>query len=189
MFIKESFMIGLLLFSLNTVAKSTLKFKKNKNAAAWVAKKTMFLVKDMVPVGYNYDIDVTLDKTGKIVVKIPIEKFDSKEPDRDKEVNKILKVNESKSMIFTSKKITEKQMSKLKTQSLEKIKGSLKIGSQKYDVEFALTYPNKNSVYGQFIGKMTSFDIEPPGLLGGLVSKVDDYIELHVQIQLKGILK
>ncbi|SMF77244.1 YceI family protein [Pseudobacteriovorax antillogorgiicola] len=167
------------------VAMAELKWPQETPAAAWEAKKTMFLVSSSQPVGMNNAITVRLEQKGDgeaITVQIPVDKFDSDEPDRDKDVAQILGGG---SLRFTSQAFNQAAWQDLEKGTTKKISGTLTIGKESFPVEFDIKVTNesgKTVLVGSTESTLSAFKIEPPSVAGGLVASVDDYIKLHVRL-------
>jgi hypothetical protein len=152
---------------------------------AWEAKKTLFLLKDSIVLGYNYHAIFSIDKNKSIEVSIPIKKFNSSDLLRDREIIKILDGKKHKEIFFKSNPLSKSDIVKIKNKKLKIISGDFKISSREYKVKFKLSYDDSDFVYGYWEGKLSSFDIDPPEVLGGVVASVKDDLKLHVKVNIK----
>ncbi|SMF47683.1 YceI family protein [Pseudobacteriovorax antillogorgiicola] len=156
------------------------------NWVSWGAKKTMFLFNDKTAIGMNKNINAKLDKSNgtiKLKMSIPLDKFDSGEPDRDAEVVKMLKGDVSKNLMYESETFSPEKFEQLRNGQTDQISGKLKIGNKWFDVVFAVKIAN-NKLSGQVETKLTEFGIEPPSMVGGIMVSVKDYIALKVNLDL-----
>ncbi len=166
-----------------------ISFPKDQNCVAWKTKKTLFLVKSEEPVGINCSITLTVNSpstgTKQVLVKVPIEKFDSGEVDRDKEVLLLLKADQQKDLEFLSKEIPDAQWSDYRTGKMTMLQGTLKIAGESYPVELQLRKaedPAQAMLSGSLETSFTAFKIPPPSVAGGLVAKVKDSLTLVFQL-------
>lgn len=73
-------------------------FSESDHCVAWKARKVIALVKTVEPIGKNCKITTELKGSRdsfRFLADFPVKNFDSNEPDRDKEVTKILKANDT----------------------------------------------------------------------------------------------
>jgi hypothetical protein len=182
-----SYISSILIILFSSLCFGGVEWNESKEGVAWEANKTLFLFKKAQPVGYNYSSKISFIKNKVIEVIIPIDKFDSQESARDSEVVILLKGNIQKNMIFKSKAFSKKELTKLHKKKLTKIEGDLSLGGKSYPLVFVMTYDDKGFAYGTWKGKMSSFDIKPPGVLGGVVSNVHDFLKLHVKMKIDKI--
>ena len=178
-------------YSLNAFSKD-IHFK-NSHCVAWKTKKRIMLLKSLEPVGMNCSIKAKFKKKGSefyIEVSVPIEKFDSEEPMRDKEVSKILKANIQPNLIISTKAYSLNHWKMVFNSSNFKTNLNLKIANS----EFALVTIAKkievkgtNVILGKVITNFSSLSLKPPGFAWGLITKVSDYLELHYKIDLTKI--
>ena len=166
-----------------------ISFPKDQNCVAWKTKKTMFLVKSEEPVGINCSITITVDSpaagTKQVLVKMPIEKFDSGEVDRDKEVLLLLKADKQKELEFLSKEIPEAQWPDYRTGKMSVLQGTLKIAGESYPVDVQLKKSDDTAqamLSGSLETTFTAFKIPPPNVAGGLVARVKDTLTLVFQL-------
>lgn len=166
-----------------------LELKGNSNQAAWEVKKTFFLLSSQKPVGINNSIAVKKILQGDshiLEVTIPLDKFDSKEPERDLEVRKILKEDLSPALVFQSQALSESELQGLKFGKLKLLKGKLKIGKEFFETQFKMRL-KENFLMGTYEGKLSDFNVKPPKVAGGVVANVKDYVKLYVKIGVSDI--
>lgn len=171
-----------------------INWTEGKSSVAWMTKKKMFLFKNVEPVGFNTAITVLKDVNKKTIsIAIPIDKFDSGEPDRDKEVIKILKGDVQPELLFTSDAISEDlEKNLLQDQFSGKLNGELKIGRKSFKVIFNIKNGKDGQrmfIEGDLQTSFTAFEIDPPKVAGGLVAKVSDELTLAFRIYLNDIKK
>lgn len=161
-------------------------FPKGKNCVAWKASKRMFLMGSEEPVGTTCQISVELTArdAGKIlVIKVPVGSFESGEPDRDKEVTRLLGGEKFPNIVITSQVIGQELVQRLANGDQVALSAQLEINGKSFKKAFQIKKPN-----GQPFARIslsTSFSelsIEAPTVAGGLVAKVRDPLELHGQI-------
>lgn len=161
-------------------------FSPGEHCVAWKTKKTLGLVKSVKPVGKNCEISTLLlqrEEGMVLVLNAPIEKFDSGNSSRDKEVYKILKSKKQSNLEFKSNVFTEATMS-LAGSSTVPVQGELKIGGVSYPVTFNVSFSGQSPqrvFRGTLVTKYSDLGIRPPKVLGGVIAKVKNYLELHFQ--------
>jgi polyisoprenoid-binding protein YceI len=195
---KDTMMMNLCL--LLVFAASSLSFGQqqvawpsDKSAVAWQTEKRMFLVKTVEPTGINTDVQVEVVKTGEMQViraTIPINKFNSGDETRDKDVVEILKGQIQPKLEFTSRSLSSLEYQDLKAGNLKDLSGVLKIGGQDFPVTFDITMSGEGAtqlIDGSLNGTFTQFKIDPPSVAGGVVAKVQDKLKLHLHIHAKDV--
>ncbi|MFK7826966.1 MAG: YceI family protein [Oligoflexales bacterium] len=163
----------------------------SSNWVKWHAKKRMFLLSNQEPVGINTKIEVSLvpDKQNYLLrIEIPLAEFNSDEADRDAEVVKMLKGDLNKNLVFQSRSYSQAELNGMLKTVSHTIPGKLRIGEKWHDLKFTVEI-KEHLLTGSMESKLSSLDIEPPSMLGGLMVKVDDYIKLSVQLNLESLLK
>jgi hypothetical protein len=156
-----------------------------ENAVVYHAQKKMFIFKTVDIIGMNKNIafsKAALNSGYILTLSIPIANFKTDEPERDKEVAGILKINENQFLTFTSKKLSSQDLQMLKVGKLETIAGLLQIGLKKFDVLFQMSLDGEY-IKGEFSSTFSYFQIEPPSVGFGVVAKARDYIKLLVRIR------
>ena len=168
----------------------TPQWQPGKNGVAWQAKKRFMLFSDQTPVGMNQAVTVSLDQVSggrRIRVVIPIEKFDSGEGIRDENVRELLKIDENKDLLFLSETLSEDSVTGLTRGTVNRIGGTLRIGRKAWPVAFKIRTVSKGVLEGEFEGTMSQLGVEPPSVVGGIVTKVEDYVKLFVRIHLSSL--
>lgn len=168
-------------------------FSESDHCVAWKARKVIALVKTVEPIGKNCKITTELKGSRdsfRFLADFPVKNFDSNEPDRDKEVTKILKANDHPSIRFESEGLSADQWNKILEKKSATITGTLKVAGRSRLIDFPITIktytPNNKpsySISGKLITKYSNFRISPPSVGGGLIAKAKDYLELHVHFQ------
>jgi hypothetical protein len=159
-----------------------------KTAVAWQTRKRMFLLHSVEPVGLNTEVKVKIVKLGElsqISIAIPIDKFASGEPKRDREVVQILKADTQPNLEFNSRSYTPAEWSKFKETPDPSIAGVLKIGGQDFPVTFQIhitELAEQRVIEGLLATTFSAFKIDPPTVGAGLIAKVKDELYLYVHI-------
>ncbi len=165
----------------------------DKSAVAWQTEKRMFLVKNTEPLGMNTEVQVEVTKNGEdqvIRATIPINKFNSGDQTRDKDVVQILKGDVQPNLEFTSRSLSSLEYQDLKAGKLKDLSGILKIGGQDFPVKFDIAMSGEGGaqiVDGSLHATFTQFKIDPPSVGGGLVAKVQDKLKLYLHFHAKDI--
>lgn len=158
------------------------------NAVAWQANKRMMFSRSM-PVGVNKVATVEIGAAGKdsfvVKVLIPIDKFDSGAPSRDKEVLKALGAPAQPAMAFESATLTAKELSALRAAG-GTLAGTLTLNNKAHPIQFTVTADGK-TVAGEAHLKMSALDVKAPSFVGGLVMQVADEVDLYFQYDVAAI--
>ncbi len=167
---------------------SDVRFPEGKTCAAWKAKKRMFLVRTLEPVGISCDVKVSWLGEGnesRILIVVPINTFDSGEAERDQEVVKILGGDAHPDIKITSEFLTTEVRSEFESGKTVTVKGEVELAGRKVEKPFLVVRDPAGLVARvQLQTKFQEFQIEPPTVAGGAVAKVHDVLELHAQILL-----
>lgn len=167
---------------------SAQEFTSGGHCVAWRTNKTMFLFSKETPIGMNCKVQTTLKGEGEqkqLEVVIPIKGFDSKNADRDADIFTILKGPQQPDLLFQSEALSNNRLGALVKEG-GSVQGQLTIGGKAYPISFTIKSQKlgEGAVFlGTFQGTFTQFDIEPPRVVGGLVAKVDDSLDLLFQFQ------
>ncbi len=164
-------------------------FSTGEHCVAYKAAQKQFFIKNTPVVGKSCEISsqVIPEPGAKYVfeIRIPIHTFRSGDTKRDEEVARILKSQNQSELIFKSQAMTLPEWKALAEKSVIDFKGELTIG----DKSFPITTQARKITQGddfEFDGviktKLSSFEIEPPKMVGGVVATVKDEIELHFHI-------
>ena len=171
-------------------AKPQAIFLSTDHCVAWKAKKVVALVKNVEPIGKNCKITVALKSVEaggfQFVGRFPVAGFDSQEPDRDKEVNKILKADTHPDLIFESLVMSKEQWSEILQNGTGEIPGNLSAAGVSAALTFAVSAEKNGENYvftGSVVSNYTTFKITPPKVAGGLIAKAKDYLEFHFRFQ------
>lgn len=171
-------------------AAEALSWVGDKSGVAWGVEKREFLVMSKKVYGYNYEITTKVNRDGdsaQIVVDIPVDTFSSGEAERDSEVAKMLKGDVRKAMTFTSKPLSAAELADLAGKKSTSVAGQLAIGDKEYPVTFNVSYGTDNYLYGNAKTAMSKLGVEPPALVGGVVMKVGDDLQLLVKLKLSDL--
>lgn len=186
---KASLLVAALLAAVASSARA-VPFPDGKTCAAWKTKKTMFLFRKLEPVGMDCAARASIETLGgvkRVRVLVPIAKFDSGEPSRDKEVLKILKADAQPELEFLSRGYTAAEWDALAHTRAAAVEGTLKIGGKEFPVTAPFSFVGEGpdaAAVGSFVTSFSAFEIKPPAVGGGLVAQVQDYLELHYRIPL-----
>lgn len=150
----------------------------------------MFLVSTVNPVGINCKFNskiVTGERGRSLELRVPIEGFESGEPERDKEVLKILKAEVQPELVIRTEDLGAEGADKLFGKEKSELSAELTIGGKKFTIP-KVSYQIEvregvKFLVGHVSTTFSAFDIEPPAVAGGLVAKVQDVLELHYQIR------
>lgn len=182
----STILVCVFIFGANVWADS-IHFSENQSCVAWKTRKTMFLVKQVEPVGMNCEIIQKIESAeGKysLIVEIPIAKFDSGEPSRDKEVLNILGAKQNPNLKYKSAALDAEVLARMKSEPVA-IDGFLEVDGRPYPVQFMVkaTALGTDTIFeGQSIGKFSDFKIGRIKVALGLIASVDDYLELHFHL-------
>src|SRR5262249_7763169 len=142
------------------------------------------------PVGISCKVTSLLKKTsakeGYAEIRVPIQSFDSGEPDRDKTVVEILHADKQPDLILRTKTLPLSELEGLWSKKSCTVDGEMEMGGKK----FALTIPFETTqeaqtavLRGKIETTFTAFGLNPPAIAGGLVAQVKDELELHYQLR------
>jgi hypothetical protein len=156
------------------------------NAVAYIAKKTMFIFKDVTVIGVNSNIafsKATLNDGVILTMSIPISDFKTNDSDRDEEVQKILQIQKSKFLIFRSNKISKNDYQSMLNGKSTLIDGLLAIGENNHPVTFRSLTKDQYILF-DFESSFSNFEIDPPTVAFGLIAKAKDYLLLQARINI-----
>lgn len=156
-----------------------------QSSVSWKTTKRMFLLSTQTPVGINRAVEVQtgLNDNRYIRLLIPIDKFDSGEPERDQEVLKLLQANIQPKLIFSTSLMRQAEYDRLVRGDINQLDATLSIAKIEHPVTVEITRTG-NFLVGTIKTKFTTFGITPPKVAGGLVAKVNDELELVGRIDL-----
>ncbi len=164
-------------------------FDEGSHCVAYKAEKVMFLFKKDVVVGKNCDISAqVLPEVGglyHIEVNVPVRSFNSGDADRDKDVIKILKMDERPELTFRTKALSADEWRDLFAKENFDLDGEIYIGSKSFPLKMQAHYTNKEDsaeVTGIIHLKFEDLDIRPPRVGAGLVAKAKPELELHFSL-------
>jgi len=106
---------------------------------------------------------------------------------RDEDVNKILSVESHPYIRFVSDIVTGEQVVEALIQGTTTISGILEVGGRPYKVIFPLKLTENSGIWlvtGKLVTSLSKFGLELPAVLGGVVGKVLDHLELLVHLRL-----
>ncbi len=164
-------------------------FSEGSHCVAYKVIKTMFLVSNDTVVGKNCDVSAqVLPEVGglfHIEVSIPARSFNSGDPDRDKDVLKILRAKERPELTFRSKALTVDAWRALFAKKDFPLEGQLYIGPNAFPITLQVEYKaleKSAEVLGRAKVKFQDFAMKPPKVGGGLVAKSKPDFELHFHL-------
>jgi hypothetical protein len=172
---------ALCFFAISCAVADEVKFAEDQHCVAWRTKKRMMMVKRLEPVGINCAAKTKAIASGEgfvLNLEVPVDQFNSGEPKRDQEVVKLL----GAAVSFESQPLTMEKIKSLGDEP-QAVSGQLQMNGKKFPVEFQVTAKKAGDwiFTGQVVSKMSAFEVEPPTVGGGMIAKVDDYLELHFQ--------
>ncbi len=148
------------------------------HCVAYKVQKTMFLIKSDTVVGRNCEVSAqVLPEIGglyRIEVNVPVRSFNSGDPDRDKDVLKLLHAQDRADLTFRSGAFSREQWRQLFAKKDFQLEGRLYIGNEAYPVTLNVEYNDRDAlaeVRGEATVKFTDFAMKPPRVGGGLVAK------------------
>ena len=165
-------------------------FQQGDHCLAYKAKETILLFVDSDVIGKTCEISARLESEGgntRYVVSFPIRSLYSGIDMRDEDVNKILSVESHPYIRFVSDFVTGEQVVEALIQGTTTISGILEVGGRPYKVIFPLKLTENSGVWlvtGKLVTSLSKFGLELPAVLGGVVGKVLDHLELLVHLRL-----
>lgn len=164
-------------------------FEEGSHCVAYKAEKVTFLFRKDAVIGKNCDISAqVLPEVGglyHIEVNIPVRSFNSGDPDRDKDVTKILKGEERPEITFRSRGFSSDGWRELFAKEKFMLDGHLYIGNKSFPLKMDAHYSEKSDnaeVNGTVRLKFKDLDIKPPSVGAGLVTKAKPDLELHFNL-------
>lgn len=166
-------------------------FSKEEHCVAYKTKKRLFLITSVDVIGKNCDISSeVIPEPGELFhveVSIPILSFESGEVERDRDVAKLLKVENQKNLDFHSESMSQKAWKeKIKAGHFD-LKGHLKIAGSEYPVTAKIEVTENDEkqmlVQGMISTRFKDFDLKPPRLWGGIGASVSKDLNLLFQLQ------
>jgi hypothetical protein len=164
-------------------------FEEGSHCVAYRAEKVTFLFKKDEVIGKNCDISAqVLPEVGglyHIEVNVPVRSFNSGDADRDKDVVKILKMEERPEITFRTKAMNADEWRELFKKENFDLDGEIYIGSKSFPLKMAAHYTAKEDsaeVNGIIHLKFEDLDIRPPRVGAGLIAKAKPELELHFNL-------
>lgn len=151
---------------------------------AWQADKLFLLVSDERPVGINCraSILVNNEKSGVHVrVQIPLEDFDSGEPDRDAIVRELLSNQGKSSLSFKTETLPLLEWKKRMGHPKGTLKGFLVLRGEEHEVLLNF-HVESDFLVGQVVTGFSALKTEAPSVGLGMVAHVRDPLVLHFRI-------
>lgn len=192
---KFAILIFVLSASADLGAASPSLFEPGSHCVAYRVEKTMFFFKKDTVVGKNCEVSAqVLPEVGglyHIEVNIPVRGFDSQDPERDRDVMKILKSSERPEITFKSVSLPVEKWHELFAKGDFVLDGELSIGNKSYPVKVNSKYDGKDEfaeIDGVGKARFQDFDIKPPKVGGGILATVKPDLELHFHLVSQRIL-
>ncbi len=176
------------------------------NCVKWVAQKRLLLFKEVEVTGYNCSIEVSVlrrrnpstqsasQPAGSVTrqdtnyrsvsVLIPLNRFDSGEPDRDASVTGLLGGQTSPNIEFTSMVMSPQQWTALDEGTLKSLNGTLTINQRSHPITLSIRYDSAH-LYGFVQTRFSSLRLQPPTVAGGAISKVRQPLRLEFKLARK----
>lgn len=161
------------------------------HCVAYRAKKRLMLVKTVEVIGRNcHVVSQIVPAIGGLYsykLEVPIDRFESGEEERDKDVKKYLKYDRQDSLYFNSESLPKERWNQIiESQKPVAITGVLNIGGRNHTISAQVKIVKSDMGYevdGEIITKFENLGIKPPRLFGGLMATVKDDLELHFHLQ------
>mgnify|MGYP001564014559 FL=1 len=155
----------------------------------------LFVVESEI-VGKNSNVSVRVLQTSNdnfsINVNIPIDKFDSGNSKRDKNVAEILQQEKNPNLIFQSDTMDRDDWQNFWKQEEFPLTGTLRIGDNSYPLTIHINTTMVDTmkvISGIYIGKFTQFGLEVPKVGPmGIIANATDYLELHFHFVVSKII-
>lgn len=164
-------------------------FHSGEHCVAYRTKKVLFLVRTVEVVGRNCDVSSQImpEVGGKYYVEvlIPVDAFKSGEPERDRDVSKILSPGGSPNVTFRSISMTKAEWEKAFTQETFELDGQIQIGETSNPVKATVKLVKGEDgveVDGLVKATFKSLGLKPPRMAFGMMARVKDDIELHFHL-------
>lgn len=173
------------------------------NCVRWVAQKRMFLVKELEVVGHNCSIQVevtiphnrtestqtqtsntieaTVDPSRSVSVIIPLNRFDSGEPERDLTVTKLLGSQRAPNIKVQTSVIDPQQWLGLSKGTLKALDGTMTINNVPHPITMSLRYDTTH-IYGSVHTRFSTLKLQPPTVAGGAIAKVRQALRLEFKL-------
>ncbi len=166
-------------------AGDAMPFQSGKDCVTWKTRKVLGLFKTVEPIGLNCEITIIVKSQPNglktIEVIVPITKFDSQEPERDKEVARILGSETEPNLVITSMDLDYRKF-ELAEKPLP-IEAKLSFAGHSHQVAAEILRKPDRTYHVLIKTNFTQLGLKPPSVFGGLVAKVSDVLELRAQIQ------
>ena len=166
-------------------------FQQGDHCLAYKAKETILLFVDSDVIGKTCEISARLESEGgntRYVVSFPIRSLYSGVDMRDKDVIEILSAESHPIIRFVSDFVTGEQVIEALIQGTTTLSGVLEVSGKPYKVLFPLKLSEHSGVWllvtGKLVTSLSKFGLELPAVLGGVVGKVLDHLELLVHLRL-----
>lgn len=171
----------------------------------WVVQKRMFLVKEIKVAGYNCTLGLAVKTSSPpqpapavapvvtptqpkpaptthiVSVTIPLNGFDSGEPDRDEAVTALLGGKRSPNLRFTTKPLSGQQWQSITNGTLKQVAGTLDVNGRAMPMTLALRY-DSTYIFGDIRTAFSRLRITPPVVAGGAIAKVRDPLRLEFRL-------
>ena len=165
-------------------------FQQGEHCLAYKTEETILLFIDSDVLGKTCEITARLESEGehtRYVISFPIRSLDSGVDMRDEDVIEILSVESHPIIRFVSDFVTGEQVVEALIQGTTMLSGVLEVGGKPYKVLFPLKLSDHSGVWlvtGKLVTSLSKFGLELPAVLGGVVGKVLDHLELLVHLRL-----
>jgi len=170
-------------------------FENGKNCVAYRAKKQWTYLVTRKVVGQTCDVTAQvipeLGDKFHIEIEIPVQSFNSGEVERDRDVMKILKGRSHPNLVFRSHSRPQSEWREMYKRKRFVIEGQLMIGGNPrpvYADVALLETSNGVEVDGIVETGFKQLDLKPPQLVGGVLVRVKNELQLHVHLVGKNIL-
>jgi hypothetical protein len=188
----------IIIFAINTFAYTTALAApddgftfpvRDGHCVAWKARKRMFLVQNVEPVGTNCQITsrvVTVADGEYAELRIPVMGFDSGNSMRDKDVAMMLGAAGKSDIVVRTLTVPKGGLQEMWDTGGGILKSEIEIAGRKVPVEVSFKVFKEGDVSVARGTLTTTFGyhgLTAPSVAGGLVTKVDEQIQLHYQLR------
>ena len=184
-----SFAFALLLAATVAAEEGEEVFEPGDHCVAYRTIKGMWFGSEVEVVGRSCEVSAKLvateDAGSHVVVSVPIESLRSGNILRNGSVADLLGVKVQPDLRFTSDPIDVAALRDDIARGSFVLPGTLHLGEKPYPVDFPLTiveHDGRRIVEGRLETTFAAFDVEVPTVLGGLIAKPHEELELIVHL-------
>lgn len=165
-------------------------FSQNDHCVAWKTEKVMFLFKKTEPVGKNCEITTEFQSTDsdtpehsyQLTMSVPLDKFDSGDAQRDKDVVELLRGDVRSELLLETDLMDQQSWRQFWAGESMEMPITVWIGEESYRLVIKPEVDGEQ-IKGAIQTKFLHFNLESPKVAMGVVANVSEDLELHFQIQ------